>query len=157
MPRRGYYVAGKTGTAQKFMNGAYSKSKYIANFVGFVPASNPRFVLLVSADEPQGGYYGGKVAGPAFREIAERTLKYMNVKPDYDADAREKEEKLAARQRWLQKQKELKEKENRPVARPRNVQPARRTPVVTPRRNGSQPKYRYITISRVDNRRSSGR
>lgn len=154
---RGYYTAGKTGTAQKFVNGAYSKSKYIANFVGFVPAGNPRFVLLVSADEPQGGYYGGKVAGPAFREIAERTLKYMNVKPDYDADAREKEEKLAARQRWLQKQKELKEKENRPVARPRNVQPARKTPNVSPRRNGSQPKYRYITISRADNRRSSGR
>ena len=100
------------------------------------------------------------MAGPAFREIAERTLKYMNVKPDYDADAREKEEKLAARQRWLQKQKELKElkeKENRPVARPRNVQPARRTPVVSPRRNGSQPKYRYITISRVNNRRNTGR
>ena len=97
------------------------------------------------------------MAGPAFREIAERTLKYMNIKPDYDADAREKEEKLAARQRWLQKQKELKEKEKRPVVGPRNIRPARKTPNVSPRRNGSQPKYRYITISRADNRRSTGR
>jgi len=77
----GYEVAGKTGTSQKSENGHYSKTKYFATFVGFVPADDPRFVLLVTADEPKGGYYGGSVAGPTFRKISERTLRYLNVKP----------------------------------------------------------------------------
>ena len=77
----GYEVAGKTGTSQKVENGHYSKTKFFATFVGFVPADNPRFVLLVTADEPQNSHYGGSVAGPAFREIAERTLRFLNVKP----------------------------------------------------------------------------
>ena len=150
----GYYTAGKTGTAQKFVNGAYSKSKYIANFVGFVPAESPRFVLLVSADEPQGGYYGGKVSGPTFRDIAERTLKYMNVKPDYDAEAREKELKAAAKERWLRKQQEQKQQKARNSAPERTVRPVpAQNPVPAKQtRPDRQRKYRYITFTQKTDR-----
>ncbi|MFA7232023.1 MAG: penicillin-binding protein 2 [Victivallaceae bacterium] len=78
----GYRVAGKTGTSQKFVNGAYSHSQFFATFIGFVPAKDPALVLLVTADEPKGGHYGGTVAAPTFREIAVRTLRYMDIKPD---------------------------------------------------------------------------
>ena len=78
----GYEVAGKTGTAEKFVNGTYDSGKHVASFVGFVPADNPAFVLLVSADEPsKKSYYGGTVAGPTFRRIAERSLRYLQVAP----------------------------------------------------------------------------
>ena len=77
----GFHVAGKTGTAQKVINGAYS-NRYYASFVGFVPAENPKFVLLVTCDDPTvGSRYGGSASGPTFRAIAERTLKYMHVQP----------------------------------------------------------------------------
>ena len=78
----GYEVAGKTGTSQKFIDGAYSHSKYFATFIGFVPAYKPAFVLLVTADEPKGASYGGTVAAPTFKNISVRTLKYMGIKPD---------------------------------------------------------------------------
>ncbi|MDD5698668.1 MAG: penicillin-binding protein 2 [Victivallaceae bacterium] len=78
----GYDVAGKTGTSQKFINGEFSHSKYFATFIGFVPAYQPAFVLLVTADEPKGATYGGTVAAPTFRRIAQRTLRYLDVKPD---------------------------------------------------------------------------
>ena len=77
----GYHVAGKTGTARKIEHGHYV-SKYYGSFVGFVPAENPAFVLLVTLDEPKGHYYGGLVAGPAWKAIAERTLKYLDIKPN---------------------------------------------------------------------------
>lgn len=79
----GYDVAGKTGTSQKVVNGTYSHAKFFASFIGFVPVENPAFVLLVTADEPQKNYYGGTVAGPAFKSIAEKTLRLMNVKPTF--------------------------------------------------------------------------
>lgn len=90
----GYHVAGKTGTAEKFENGAYQK-KYTASFCGFVPKDNPRFVLLVSCDEPPPGgpQYGGPVAGPTFKDIAERTLKYLRVTPEMTMDEWEGERK----------------------------------------------------------------
>ncbi len=75
----GYEVAGKTGTSQKWIDGAYSHSKYIASFIGFVPADNPAFILLVVLDEPQDKYYGGTVAGPAFKEISLKTLRYLDI------------------------------------------------------------------------------
>ncbi len=78
----GYEVAGKTGTSQKFVDGAYSHSEYFATFIGFVPAYKPAFVLLVTADEPQGSTYGGTVSAPTFRNIAKRALIYMDIKPD---------------------------------------------------------------------------
>jgi cell division protein FtsI (penicillin-binding protein 3) len=78
----GYEVAGKTGTAQKFVDGTYESRKYVASFAGFVPAQNPAFVLLVVADEPsENGYYGGTVAAPVFSRIAEKTLRYLQIAP----------------------------------------------------------------------------
>ena len=78
----GYHVAGKTGTARKIENGHYVTTKYYASFVGFVPAEKPSFVLLLTFDEPKGSIYGGTVAAPAWKAIAERALKYMNIPPN---------------------------------------------------------------------------
>lgn len=80
----GYHVAGKTGTSRKYIPGrGYSPGAYYASFVGFVPAKNPRMVMLVTFDHPRGASYGGTVAGPVFRNTASRVLKYWNVPPDF--------------------------------------------------------------------------
>ena len=76
-----HVVAGKTGTAQKAGRGGYLADKYIASFVGYVPADRPRLAILVVVDEPKGIHYGGTVAAPAFREIAEGALRYLRVAP----------------------------------------------------------------------------
>ena len=78
----GYSVAGKTGTASKPERGGYSESRYVASFVGVVPASSPRLVVLVSVDEPRGAIWGGVVAAPAFQEIARYALQYLEIPPD---------------------------------------------------------------------------
>jgi cell division protein FtsI/penicillin-binding protein 2 len=79
----GYLVAGKTGTAAKpDPSGGYSDTRYVASFVGIVPASSPRLVILVSINEPQGQIFGGVVAAPAFRDIARFALQYLDVPPD---------------------------------------------------------------------------
>ncbi|MBA3366824.1 MAG: penicillin-binding protein 2 [Actinobacteria bacterium] len=78
----GYKVAGKTGTAQKPDRfGGYAR-RYVASFVGFVPASSPRLVVLVMVDEPQGAIWGGVVAAPAFQQIARFGLHYLEIPPD---------------------------------------------------------------------------
>jgi len=79
----GYRVAGKTGTAQKAAEDrpGYAPGKFVASFVGMVPAENPRLVILVVVDEPKGLHYGGSVAGPVFREIARPVLAYLGVPP----------------------------------------------------------------------------
>ena len=81
----GYQVAGKTGTAAKpDPQGGYSDTRYVASFVGVVPASRPRLVILVSVDEPKGAIWGGVVAAPAFAQIAKFDLQYLDggVPPD---------------------------------------------------------------------------
>jgi cell division protein FtsI (penicillin-binding protein 3) len=78
----GYSVAGKTGTASKPDQGGYSESRYVASFVGVVPATAPRLVVLVSVDEPKGAIWGGVVAAPAFQEIARYALQYLEIPPD---------------------------------------------------------------------------
>jgi cell division protein FtsI/penicillin-binding protein 2 len=78
----GYSVAGKTGTAQKPGGHGYLPGEYVATFVGMVPASSPRLVVLVSVDEPHGQIYGGLVAAPAFQQIASFDLQYLEVPPD---------------------------------------------------------------------------
>jgi cell division protein FtsI (penicillin-binding protein 3) len=79
----GYHVAGKTGTAAKpDPRGGYSDSKYVASFVGFAPATHPRVVVLVTVDEPRGAIWGGVVAAPAFKAIAQQTLQYLSAPPD---------------------------------------------------------------------------
>jgi cell division protein FtsI/penicillin-binding protein 2 len=79
----GYKVAGKTGTAAKpEPTGGYSDTRYVASFVGFVPASRPRLVVLVTVDEPKGAIWGGVVAAPVFAEIAQFALQYLDIPPD---------------------------------------------------------------------------
>ena len=85
----GYTAAGKTGTAQKIdqRTHSYSKKDYVSSFVGFVPATAPRLVILVMVDTPQGVIYGGSVAAPVFKAVAEKSLAYLQVPPD-DAGGR---------------------------------------------------------------------
>ncbi|MCU7859259.1 MAG: penicillin-binding protein 2 [Candidatus Thiodiazotropha sp. (ex Lucinoma kastoroae)] len=79
----GYRVAGKTGTAKKSVAGGYSEDKYLSLFVGLAPASDPRLVMAVFIDEPQGKeYYGGLVAGPVFSKVMSGALRLMNIPPD---------------------------------------------------------------------------
>jgi cell division protein FtsI (penicillin-binding protein 3) len=80
----GYLVAGKTGTAQKadYIHGGYAKDKWLASFIGFAPADKPAMVISVVIDEPIIAHYGGTVAGPVFRRIAEVALRHMGVAPD---------------------------------------------------------------------------
>jgi len=76
----GYSVCGKTGTAQKIdEKGTYSDEKYIASFLGFIPAEDPEIAILVVIDEPRGNHFGSIVAAPAFKRIAHETVNYMNI------------------------------------------------------------------------------
>ncbi|MCK5507049.1 MAG: penicillin-binding protein 2, partial [Desulfobacterales bacterium] len=77
---KGYSVCGKTGTAQKIdEKGTYSDEKYIASFLGFIPAEDPEIVVLVIIDEPRENHFGSIVAAPAFKRIAHETVNYMNI------------------------------------------------------------------------------
>jgi cell division protein FtsI (penicillin-binding protein 3) len=78
----GYTLAGKTGTAEVAVDGGYSDSQFVASFVGFAPARDPKLLVAVVVDEPQGSYYGGVVAAPAFGEIAKFALPYLGIQPD---------------------------------------------------------------------------
>jgi cell division protein FtsI/penicillin-binding protein 2 len=76
----GMPIAGKTGTAQQLVNGSYNNDKYTSSFVGYFPADNPKLVIAVIIDNPQGGiYYGGAVSAPVFHDIVQR---WINVSPD---------------------------------------------------------------------------
>ncbi|MQA75597.1 MAG: hypothetical protein GEU88_14875 [Solirubrobacterales bacterium] len=77
----GYTLAGKTGTAQKVVDGTYSDTQFVASFIGFAPAEDPRLLVSVVVDDPQGDYYGGTVAAPAFGEIATFALPYLGIPP----------------------------------------------------------------------------
>jgi cell division protein FtsI (penicillin-binding protein 3) len=79
----GYTLAGKTGTAQKVVDGKYSDTQFVASFVGFAPAEDPKILVSIMVDEPtQGSYYGGTVAAPAFGEIAKFAFQYLGIPPD---------------------------------------------------------------------------
>ena len=80
----GFTIAGKTGTAAKLVNGRYSHSDYNASFVGFVPSRDPAFAIVVVIDSPHGGrgYYGGQVAAPVFKRIAEAALRHAGIGPN---------------------------------------------------------------------------
>ncbi|KAF3362190.1 putative penicillin-binding protein 2 (transglycosylase/transpeptidase) [Chlamydiales bacterium STE3] len=86
----GFTQGGKTSTAKKIIHGIYSETCYVASFMGFAPATNPEFLMIVSLDEPEYGYIpgvgknhnGGTCAAPIFREIAKRSLDYLGVIPD---------------------------------------------------------------------------
>lgn len=85
----GFRVAGKTSTAQKVdpATGKYSQDKYTAVFAGFVPVERPRIVIAVVLDEPTLGHYGGDLAGPVFRRVAEASLQYLGVTPSTNPGA----------------------------------------------------------------------
>jgi cell division protein FtsI/penicillin-binding protein 2 len=78
----GYRLAGKTGTAEKAENGTYSKTDFVASFIGYAPARNPRLLVAVMVDEPRGEIYGGVVAAPAFERIMEFALPYLKIPPE---------------------------------------------------------------------------
>ena len=80
-----HIVAGKTGTAQKAVRGGYSPDRFVASFGGYVPADRPRLAILVVIDEPKGAEYGGTVAAPIFKQIAEPVLHYLGVPPSIPA------------------------------------------------------------------------
>ena len=76
----GYEVAGKTGTAKKVVQGDYAKDKYRSSFIGFLPADKPEFLVSIMVDEPKGKvYYGGLVAGPAFKNIATQVAEQLHL------------------------------------------------------------------------------
>src|SRR4051794_7127249 len=79
----GYTIAGKTGTAQKLINGRYSHSDHNASFVGFIPSRSPELAIVVVIDSAKGpnGDHGGTVAAPIFRNIAESALHYLGIPP----------------------------------------------------------------------------
>lgn len=86
----GFTEACKTATTEQLIDGVYSKKRHFSSFIGFVPAENPRFVLLINVDDPEYRYipgfgtthFGSKCAGPIFREIAKRSLQYLGEPPD---------------------------------------------------------------------------
>ena len=90
----GFQVAGKTGTSRKnipavrdpatgkiITKSHYAANQYYASFAGFVPAHDPKLVMVITLDNPKGASYGGTVAAPAFRNTMERTLRYFNISP----------------------------------------------------------------------------
>ena len=79
---KGYRIAGKTGTAQIPIAGHYDSEKTIASFVGYAPASNPRFVMLTTLKEPSSSPWGSETAAPLFFTIAREIFKYYGIPPE---------------------------------------------------------------------------
>jgi cell division protein FtsI (penicillin-binding protein 3) len=114
----GYTEVGKTATSEKIVNGTYSKKDHISTFLGFAPAKNPRFVLMVVIDEPEYKYipgvgknqFGGNCAAPAFCEIGKRSLQYLGIEPDdpygFPVGDPRRDPKKAC---WMKETNELKE------------------------------------------------
>lgn len=91
----GVRVAGKTGTAQKVIDGRYSHKHWLASFAGYLPADDPRLVIVVNIDEPQTHHYGGLIAAPVFRRIAEASLDYIHVHREPELPPEQLEDRLA--------------------------------------------------------------
>lgn len=114
----GFTEACKTATTEQLIDGVYSKKRHFSSFIGFVPAENPRFVLLVNVDDPEYRYipgfgtthFGSKCAGPIFREISKRSLQYLGEPPDdpfgYHKNDPRFDEKKA---KWMKEAKHLEE------------------------------------------------
>lgn len=80
----GYRVGGKTGTAQKVVDGHYSKTEHIVSFIGFAPADDPQLVVYVAVDNPKGLQFGGLIAAPIVRNVLEDTIQYLEIEPRKD-------------------------------------------------------------------------
>ncbi|MEO8386485.1 MAG: penicillin-binding protein 2 [Betaproteobacteria bacterium] len=82
----GYRVGGKTGTAYKIVNGKYAENQYVSSFVGYGPASNPRYIVAVSIDDPSAGkHFGGDVSAPVFSRVMSQALRMSGVLPDAES------------------------------------------------------------------------
>ncbi len=82
----GYRVAGKTGTAYKLVNGQYAENLYRSSFVGYGPVSNPRYIIVVTIDEPSAGkHFGGDVSAPVFSNVMSQALRMSGVSPDAES------------------------------------------------------------------------
>lgn len=91
----GYRVGGKTGTAQKVIDGRYAKGVYVSSFIGIAPADDPEIAVLAIVDEPQGhSTYGSLVAAPIAKEILEESLRYLDIKPSYTEEEEEEFQRL---------------------------------------------------------------
>ncbi|HZG88264.1 stage V sporulation protein D [Paenibacillus sp.] len=77
----GYRVGGKTGTAQKVVNGRYSPTEHIVSFIGFAPADDPKILIYTAVDNPKGLQFGGLIAAPIVQNIMEDSLRYMGIPP----------------------------------------------------------------------------
>lgn len=77
----GYQVGGKTGTAQKFVDGALATGKYVSSFIGFFPAGSPKYLTLMIVDEPEGQSYGSIVAAPYAKLVFQEIINYKNIAP----------------------------------------------------------------------------
>jgi stage V sporulation protein D (sporulation-specific penicillin-binding protein) len=84
----GYRVGGKTGTAQKVVNGRYDPNEHIVSFIGFAPANDPKIVVYAAVDDPQGVQFGGLIAAPLVKNIMAAALPYLGVQPQKDQLAR---------------------------------------------------------------------
>lgn len=85
-----YRVGGKTGTAQKAVDGRYLVGNYIVSFIGFIPADNPQYIVFVAVDNPKGiTQYGGTVAAPVAKNIMLNIIDYQNYKPTYTDNLKE--------------------------------------------------------------------
>jgi len=132
----GYPVAGKTGTAQKIdESGRYSNGKYVASFMGFVPARDPALAIIVVVDEPHNGFHGGEIAAPVFARIALPSLQYLGVMPG---------EGGVVLNRGAEIQASLRSFESMPSLSPGSA--ARR-----PRRSAEQP-ARFLPLARAESR-----
>lgn len=80
----GYRIAGKTGTAQKInpSTGRYDPSNFVSSFVGYFPARDPKIIIYVQVDEPKGEQFGGMVAAPVFKSVAQKIINYLGIMPD---------------------------------------------------------------------------
>lgn len=90
----GYRIGGKTGTAQKVIDGKYAQGKYICSFVGIAPTDDPQIIVLAIVDEPTGVMaFGSSTAGPIVKEIMNDSLKYLGVEPKYTEEEKKEFEK----------------------------------------------------------------
>ncbi len=122
----GYSAAGKTGTAEKIdSTGRYSKSHFVASFVGFAPAEHPAVTILVTLDSPMGAIHGGEVAAPVFKVIAEQTVSYLNIPQDRPAP-RSQLLALAAARPALPKHQERRGEASRDLDDPEALEPGLR-------------------------------
>lgn len=119
----GVPAAGKTGTAQKAENGRYSDSRWLASFAGFLPVEAPRVVIVVMVDEPKGQHYGGLIAGPVFKSIAEASLDYLGIERELPAPTDELDKLFEAEDEPLLQEAAATDPAAPPVATPSGAMP----------------------------------